>query len=381
MTGLLDRFKTKAGGSMILLALLLCIFRCASGVVLLFAAALLLWQKEPVRPWQKAGFVYLLAVVALIHLGRVSYPMMSQAFALYQSTPDLLIWIKAGNVHAPRLLVSYPGVLLSYVCSVPLDTGMSLFTALLFWFTYSNMGYAVEEVEGDLPGRSWLPVLLLFPMLVLTLIMNGRLVFAMCGYSLALVTVLRVKHMPDFRLSGLLPLAVAVLLCAVSTGTMLVCIVTSGLLLLSLCGKELSKKPLLLVCLAAALLLMLPYIGRMIAKLFAFFGPGLNGILGILQHGAGGVLLRLFASPAAWVLLAIGSGAILLGMTVVLWFLFSPRSRGSRYYALGAGIMISCACFPVGLSTGLMFIVPMMIFCCAVAGELFLRVPGRVTIP
>jgi hypothetical protein len=68
-------------------------------------------------------------------------------------------------------------------------------------------------------------------------------------------------------------------------------------------------------------------------------------------------------------------------MTVVLWFLFSPRSRGSRYYALGAGIMISCACFPVGLSTGLMFIVPMMIFCCAVAGELFLRVPGRVTIP
>ena len=43
--------------------------------------------------------------------------------------------------------------------------------------------------------------------------------------------------------------------------------------------------------------------------------------------------------------------------------------------------MISCACFPVGLSTGLMFIVPMMIFCCAVAGELFLRVPGRVTIP
>ena len=40
MTGLLDRFKTKAGGSMILLALLLCIFRCASGVVLLFAAAL-----------------------------------------------------------------------------------------------------------------------------------------------------------------------------------------------------------------------------------------------------------------------------------------------------------------------------------------------------
>lgn len=194
-----------------------------------------------------------------------------------------------GNVHAPRLLVSYPGVLLSYVCSVPLDTGMSLFTALLFWFTYTNMGYAVEEVEGDLPGRSWLPVLLLFPMLVLTLIMNGRLVFAMCGYSLALVTVLRVKHMPDFRLSGLLPLAVAVLLCAVSTGTMLVCIVTSGLLLLSLCGKELSKKPLLLVCLAAALLLMLPYIGRMIAKLFAFFGPGLNGILGILQHGAGGV--------------------------------------------------------------------------------------------
>ena len=267
------------------------------------------------------------------------------------------------------------------MCSVPLDTGMSLFTALLFWFTYTNMGYAVEEVEGDLPGRSWLPVLLLFPMLVLTLIMNGRLVFAMCGYSLALVTVLRVKHMPDFRLSGLLPLAVAVLLCAVSTGTMLVCIVTSGLLLLSLCGKELSKKPLLLVCLAAALLLMLPYIGRMIAKMFAFFGPGLNGILGILQHGAGGVLLRLFASPAAWVLLAIGSGAILLGMTVVLWFLFSPRSRGSRYYALGAGIMISCACFPVGLSTGLMFIVPMMIFCCAVAGELFLRVPGRVTIP
>ena len=40
MTGLLDRFKTKAGGSMILLALLLCIFRCASGVVLLFAAEL-----------------------------------------------------------------------------------------------------------------------------------------------------------------------------------------------------------------------------------------------------------------------------------------------------------------------------------------------------
>ena len=160
---------------------------------------------------------------------------------------------QGGECTRPRLLVSYPGVLLSYVCSVPLDTGMSLFTALLFWFTYTNMGYAVEEVEGDLPGRSWLPVLLLFPMLVLTLIMNGRLVFAMCGYSLALVTVLRVKHMPDFRLSSILPLAVAVLLCAVSTGTMLVCIVTSGLLLLSLCGKELSKKPLLLVCLAAAL--------------------------------------------------------------------------------------------------------------------------------
>ena len=381
MTGLLDRFKTKAGGSVILLALLLCVFRCASGVVLLFAAALLLWQKEPVRPWQKAGFVYLLAVVALIRLGRVSYPMMSQAFALYQSAPDLLIWIKAGNVHAPRLLVSYPGVLLSYVCSVPLDTGMSLFTALLFWFTYTNMGRAVEEVEADLPCRSWLPVLLLFPMLVLTLIMNGRLVFAMCGYSLALATILRVKRMPVFRLSGLLPLAVAVLLCAVSTGTLIVCIVTSGLLLLSLCGKELSKKPLLLICLAAALLLMLPYIGRMIAKLFAYYGPGLAGLSGILQHGAGRLLAQMFTSPAAWVLLVIGSVGLLLGMTVVLWFLLSPRSRSGRYYALGTGTLISVICFPVGYSTGLMFIVPMMIFCCAVAGELFLRAPGRVTIP
>ena len=381
MASLLERVKTKAGVCVLLLALLLCIFRCATGVVILFAAALLLWQKEPVRPWQAAGFVYLLVVLGMIRLGLVNYPMISQAFDLYRSTPDVLTWLKAGNVHAPRLLVSYPGVLLSYVCSVPLDTGMSLFTALLFWFTYTNMGCAVEEVEQDLPGRNWLPALLLLPMMVLSLIMNGRLVFAMCGYSLALVTVLRAKRMPVFRLSALLPLVLAVLLCAVSTGTLIVCIATSGLLLLSLCGKALAKKPLLPIILGLAVLAVLPYIGRMIAKLFAFYGPGLQGIFGILQHGAGAILVRMFASPVTWVLLLIGSAGLLLGMTVVLWFLFSPRSRSGRYYALGSGTLISVACFPVGYSTGLMFIVPMMILCCALAGELLLRVPGRVTIP
>ena len=384
MTGRLDKVRTKAGGSVLLLlaALLLCVFRCAPGaVVLLLAAALLLRQKEPLQPWQIAGFVYLLAVVALICLGRLSYPMMKQAHDLYRIDPSMIYWLKAMDKHTPRLLVCYPGVLLSRVCAVSLDMGMSLFTALLFWFAYTNMGRAVEEVEADLPCRNWLPAMLLFPMLVLTLIMHGRLVFAMCGYSLSLATILRAKRIPLLRLRDLLPLALAVLLCAVSTGTMIVCIVTSGLLLLSLCGKALSKRPLLLICLVFALLLMLPYVGHMIVNLFIFFGPGLTGLSGILQHGAGRLLARIFVSPAAWILLVIGSGGLLLGMTVLLWLLFSPRSRRSRYYALNVGTLISAACFPVGYSTGLMFIVPMMIFCCAVAGELFLRVPGRVTMP
>ena len=105
MTGRLDKVRTKAGGSVLLLlaALLLCVFRCAPGAVLLLAAALLLRQKEPLQPWQLAGFVYLLAVVALICLGRLSYPMMKQAHDLYRIDPSMIYWLKAMDKHTPRL--------------------------------------------------------------------------------------------------------------------------------------------------------------------------------------------------------------------------------------------------------------------------------------
>lgn len=70
-------------------------------------------------------------IAGLITFGVIEFPMFPQAASLYDINEDAFYWLKAGHVHAIRLLIVYPGVVLSNLFGFETDLGVTIYSASL----------------------------------------------------------------------------------------------------------------------------------------------------------------------------------------------------------------------------------------------------------
>lgn len=335
----------------------------SAGMVVVF------WGNHPLKFWRVLGVAYLAELVMLVRMGRISFPMMPQAMVLYDSNPNIWMWCGSGHPHAVRLLISYPGVIVAELLEVPLEVGCSLYTIFCFFLCYMLMGSTVTNLQDHKCQNSVPIVALLLPMNILPLIMNGRLVFSLCGISIALFTSTKVAKHGSVTVRYIVQFAFGILLCMVSTGTMMVCLLATAFFILWAFGASFWKNKSVVLFSGVLILCMIPYVLKMIRKLFTFWGGGLSGILGILHHGLGSKLVGI---PFVQLVALLGMLAAAVPICIIiLSCILSKKASKMRYYVLLIYGIVACCCFPVGMSAGMMCIVPAMVYTCCLIDSLW----------
>lgn len=351
----------------VLLSLSLC-FTQKWPIFFMFLLGLLFWTivfRGENTPIAFLALFYYIIVLMIIRAGIKHFPMFPQAKALYDVNPDLVFWLRNGNVHAVRLALVYPGVLIANAFGLTVDLGCSYYTALLFYVTYACILQNNRLLSlSSSYHRSIAPLLAMVPMLILPFIMNGRLAFAFCGMSILMLTLTVVGKQKRINVKLFICLCVGIVLCMVSTGTMLVAIVCVGFLLLKKYRWYIHINWLGSLAGSAALIVLGVYIYDMIKKLFAYYGPGLGGFLGILQHGAGKLLAVLLdKTPFLLLVFLLSPLTALIAIRLSQLFFTSVYTKRPLYDLYSATTISMCGMI-FGYSTGLMFIVPAITIAC-----------------
>ncbi len=183
----------------------------------------------------------------------------------------------------------------------------------------------------------------------LSILMNGRMLFSLVGYSY----LLSLFHRWDYREideTGLfVRFLVALLMCSVSTGTFLLCIVS--MLMFSVCHTQRSKG-LYISYLILFTGLLSPIIILYLMKNINFYGGGFYGFINMLNHGAGAVFHKFDTMTT---LLLISNFLLVLAFMTYTYL----KTTKYRFLILFCGSGLVCGLF--GYSTLAMSFVPIFI--------------------
>lgn len=236
---------------------------------------------------------FVTAVCALFLLNK-EFVFIPQAQTLLDWDTNLLTWFKEGHVHAIRLLIAYPGYIISALCKIELNQGFSLYCVFVFTMLYSNLISVIKKLIKKIELVPFYNILCLIYCMILFMIMNGRIVFAFCGISMILKCNAELWVDGKFNFITVVKIGLGILLTTVSSGTLVVgCIVIFlGILLSKNFKGIIAKKWLWIigVLLLPAIYIFGKYVMVMIRKNIDFFGGGIDGIINMLQHGVGRII-------------------------------------------------------------------------------------------
>lgn len=291
-------------------------------------------------PFVLAGWGLTLVYLVLIAVGFKQFSIWQQILDLQLQDPIQLL--RSLHPHALRLTVVLPYLFLAQKTGLPADWLFSLAIGVSMVAT-SIMASAMLSAVAFGNGRYRFGAYLLVavPIFTLSLVMNGRIAFAMAGVTL--IAFQQTFWFERFKSSRSIHPAWQVLglwLASVSSGTLAVAFL---LVILGNTGASLSRFPMLarrnvpsLVAAAIGGLLVLPVVAVGFAKNVRFFGGGIQGFFAMLHHGAGKVL------PPDPLLFALSAIAFVAGGLVVAREVFrlvqSPSGRGPLYLTVLLGI-------------------------------------------
>lgn len=311
------------------------------------------------------GFLYSLLLLLFVQGNWIEFEFFLQAYKLLIDNTDLLHWFSEGDVHAIRLLIAYPGYIISKVFAIELNIGFSYYCVTMFTVMYliiidTVLKFKKSRLRYDSETKMFFA---LIPFLILPFIMNGRLIAAFLGFSILIHLFVALFH-GQSRMGSIKKFLIGCLglvLTMVSSGTMSVALVYCLFSVYVLNYKQIKKikfikKALLtLVVISPVIYIVLSYFWQMLIKNINFFGGGIEGFINMFSHGAGRLLI--LNGPGLIITLIAGAVFVLLNMV----YLRNAIITKYRYIPILAGINISLYGLLFGFSTGLMMIPPLIL--------------------
>lgn len=273
------------------------------------------------------------------------------------------------HYHGIRYMLVYPLFKLSEWTGLSPDYLFTITAPLLILLVAWFATRSVQTLGGNLSPTKRVVVFAGIStfFILLSLFMNGRLLFAMAGMSILLWTLLDWNFNRD--LISLCSILAAFLLCSVSTGTFLVAITAFYTFIgvnLVLRNPAVRRRRILLYY-AVLLVLLTPHVSALVFKVFDYFGGGIDAMLKMLGHGYGLLLIH-------------GNLAIpLAGCLVLAGLFFVSRKLLARYWILSGLIIFCLAGGMFGISTAMIVLPLLMVVFSLIALELVerLRIKGQ----
>lgn len=304
-----------------------------------------------------------ISILLAVFFDLINFVFLSQALTLLNSNSNLLYWFFRGHIHAVRLLVSYPGYLLSIWCNIGLDDGFTIYIAVIFWILYWFVIKILKILETD-DKALLISGIFLF---CLAVVMNGRIIFAYLGLTMLIykdIRNLKGRRIPLWR--TVMITVISFILGTVSSGTMMVIVAYILLMTVVKLTYLYSPKKCLVVILWGIIGLWLSstlfysvfnYLLTMINKNITFFGDGFSGVVNMLNHGIGRYIY-LSDSRYYFLYLIIGFSGLTVNFLVFKLLILDRRQINiPLFIAVNLGLYGSL----VGLSTGTMLLIPAMI--------------------
>ncbi len=264
--------------------------------------------------------------LSIVALGIKQYSLWQQVLDLDGESAGQLI--TALHPHALRFLIVLPVFLLARNIGAPQDLVFSLFVTIVFVLSAYYLACAVSTaIWGDNRYRHRYYAGIFLPIALLSMAMNGRIAIAILGLSILVCAIsTRIRSPRQSVLKFLFAMLVALLLMAVSSGTIMVGVLS----MLFFCGigvfahwpKPTRSQISSLWVGIGAVVCFSPFLLVSIDKNVSFFGGGLEGAVNLINHGFGSLL-----PEASWLMPVFILGASFLA--------FSALTHLTRIYHRG----------------------------------------------
>lgn len=308
--------------------------------------------------------IYCLSVgcilIILIVLRVIEFPMFPQAAALYASNEDVFYWMATGHVHAIRLLVVYPGALLSKFFGLELDLGVTIYSASLlilimyFMMRIMNINRRENKISAMMSG---------FLIIALSYFMNGRLIFVFFGISLLALYELKFRENEVSVFMLQIVTAITIIFTMVSSGTMFVTFIYV-IMIIPYRWKKLhtvrEKRLFILILLISAIpviSIFVPYLIKMTERNIIFYGGGFQGAINLINHGLGKIVNT---NNKLLVLTLFIAGGITVLVNI---YLFQQKIIKRKHPDLPLFLLVNLSAYGsiFGLSTGLTALIPLLV--------------------
>lgn len=310
------------------------------------------------------ALIYVWLLVFLVYRKVIDFNFIPQAKDLLDMNPNIFYWLSIGHAHAVRLLVAYPGYIMSIVFGVTLNEGFSYYCIFMYLLMYLNIldsSRNIKVFKGHILYKLK-DVLCLFPMIILTFLMNGRLVAAFFGFSILVDLFCKVFN--DIKVnmvSVIIVISFGFLFTTVSSGTMMVSFIYIVAMIYFRNKNNLNKKrfgftfAIMLILFMPIIIEIFQYIYFMFMRNVNYFGGGIEGFINMMQHGVGRYFIN---NPFIFLFF------IIAAMFIILFNIrFIRRQEIKNYNFLPVIIAVNISIYGLlfGHSTGLMAVVPLII--------------------
>ncbi len=299
-------------------------------------------------------------LAGLIAFKAIEFPMFPQAADLYGLNEDVLYWIKGGHLHAIRLLIVYPGVVLGKLFGLEPNTGVTIYSASLlvliqyFMIRMMRINKSENRISAILSGLL---------MIVLSFLMNGRLIFVFFGISLLALWDLKFREKKTSIFMLQVVTAISIVFTMVSSGTMFVAFVYA-VMIIPCRWKKLCKareKLLFIAIMAVSAIpvigIFIPYLIKMVEKNVIFYGGGFQGAINMIHHGLGKIVNT---DNKLLVFSLFVIGVMVVRMNI---YLFRQKITRRDHPNLPLFLLVNLGIYGsiFGISTGLTALIPLLV--------------------
>lgn len=205
------------------------------------------------------------------------------------------------NSHTPRYLLMLPVVIVAEQFTINPNLVFSIVVTGLIFFAWSLLIHATRRIAKQVNYSAEL--VLLITLMVASLTVNGRMLFAFLGISLLLFTdqyaksVHRPLYFPLF-------LFISLWLCSVSTGALMVAYVLTAFWIVVI-YQPVDRPFMSRIYVSLPLIFCVPFFIGSILKNMNYFGGGVSSLYVALTHGFGVYGLHYFSIPGLLLLMVL----------------------------------------------------------------------------
>lgn len=241
------------------------------------------------------AFLSSLALVVLVSAGWKTFTLNSQAWDVWQLVGhNPLRVLLSGHPHGLRYVVYYPIFAVAEFARVPPDLLFSYACVLVLFF----MSMLVSRIDVDVwgpHGHLWRRDAVVLCMFALSMLMNGRLLLAFCGYLLIIWAGADWFKRREWKFDHAISILLGCLLAGVSSGTLVAAMALSaGIIIVALLmdARLLKDNPIAAASIAVTLVLFAGYALIGFYKNLAYYGGDEAAFFRMLGHGAGGDIAK-----------------------------------------------------------------------------------------